>query len=257
MTALAAAVVAAVLAAEAGGEESARPGAENADSLVRALPGALIERALSAPPVPAAERLDKAAELARGLVRPLPLPVAIAATAAGFALMLFGECLFRIGIVLYLATFLGFVGLEAGSRFGEGWPALVGGAVGVLAGAGGAIPLRAVARGLVGGLAGALLAAVIVQCLTSSWLVTLAAAACGLAASAALTAVFPRPLLVAGFSLFGAFAASAGILSVVTEPAGGRVPYGPAQVIGVVLAAVLGGLFQWHLASGRDRDAGE
>ncbi len=161
--------------------------------------------------------------------------------------------LFRAGIVLYLAALFGMSGRETGAGLGYADGALLGGGVGCVVGAAIALPLRAVVRAMVGALTGAILASIIAQSVTSSWTVTLVASGIGLLASGALTFFFPRPLLLVGFALFGAVAASVGVLSVATESVGGHIAYGPAQVAGVVLATALGVLYQSRF---REKDDG-
>lgn len=200
------------------------------------------------------EELTEAARLAGGILRPLPLPLAIAATVAGFVMMLFGERLCRIGMVLYLAAFLGLVGFEIGCISGVGLSGPAGAAVGAILGAALALLLRAALRWLVGGTAVAIPAFIAAQCATSSASVAFVAGACGLAAGAWLTAAFPRPLFVIGLSVFGAFAASIGILSTMADPVAGRLAYGPAQVAGIAFAAALGVLFQWHMGTKGEQD---
>jgi hypothetical protein len=92
----------------------------------------------------------------------------------------------------------------------------------------------------------------IVQTFTSSWLVTLLAALAGIVGSGVLTLYFPRPLMIAGFALFGAAAASIGILSVATEPQGGTLAYGAPHISGMLLAAGLGVLFQVQVGQEED-----
>ena len=245
-----------LLSSEGRAGEAPAPGARPADEPAapagRRLPfagtiDALAEKAGRMPPLSGEERIERAAGAVSGLVPSLSLPFAIGVTVVGFVLMLFGRKLFRAGIVLYLMSMLGLVGGEIGRQFGRGMGAVVGGLAGGVVGAGVALPLRAVVRALVGALSGGILVSIIVQSATSDWRVTLVAAGAGIVASAVLTFFFPGPLLVFGFSLFGAVLASVGILSVATEPVAGRLAYGPAQVAGVVLAAALSMLFQGHL----------
>lgn len=216
----------------------------------------LVERAKEAPPLALAERGDRAARTASRYIRPLPDPLAVAATLAGFALMLFGRKLFRVGIMLYMVAMMGLLGSAVGAAFeSEGSPyvsQIVGGLIGCVVGAGLGLPLRAAVRFLIGALAGGILAFVIVQTATSSLLVTLLVTAGGIAMSGFLTFVFPTPLLVVGFSMFGAALASVGILSVATEPVEGRLVYSAAHVAGVILAAVLGGIFQSRFEVGEE-----
>lgn len=220
----------------------------------------LVEMAKGAPPVPLSERSEKVAQTASRYLTPLGLPLATTATLVGFALMLFGRKLFRFSVPLYMIAFMGFIGHSAGAGLvageeGGGMAPIVGGLIGCVVGAGIAIPLRAAARFLIGALSGAILVFVIVQAFTSSHLVTILTTSGGLIMGGFLTFVFPAPLLIAGFSMFGAALASVGILSVATEPvvieAGTQgVPhlaYTTAHVGGVVLAAILGGIFQASL----------
>jgi hypothetical protein len=97
-----------------------------------------------------------------------------------------------------------------------------------------------------------------VQSFTSDLVVTLVMVAVGIAASGVLTFFFPKPLLVIGFSLFGAATASIGVLSFATDPVvidgGERLAYGGAHVAGVVLATALGVLFQSHLGDAEEAD---
>ncbi len=216
----------------------------------------LVERAKEAPPLPFGERGDRAARTASRYISPLPDSLAVAATIAGFALMLFGRKLFRVGIMLYMVAMMGLIGSALGGLFeSEGSPhvgPIVGGLIGCVVGAGLGIPLRAAVRFLIGALAGGILAFVIVQTATSSLLVTVLVTVGGIVASGFLTFVFPAPLLIVGFSMFGAALASVGILSVVKEPVDGRLVYGAAHVVGVILAAVLGGIFQSRFEVGEE-----
>jgi hypothetical protein len=250
-------------AAEGTGEgESAEGGAGEAEAGTRP-PGAglvdkLRERADKAPPAPGEERLDRAAQTASRIIRPLPTPFAIAATVVGFILMLFGQRLFRTGIVLYFMALVGMIGREVGQQFGDFTGPLVGGCAGCVIGAGVALPLRALVRALVGGLTGGILASILVQSFTSDLVVTLVMVAVGIAGSGLLTFFFPKPLLVIGFSLFGAVTASIGILSVATDPVmiegGAHLAYGGAHIAGVILATALGVLFQSHLGDAEEED---
>jgi len=218
----------------------------------------LRERAISAPPTPGEERLDRAAKTASRIIRPLPQPFAVAATVVGFILMLFGQRLFRTGIVLYFMALVGMVGREMGAQFNDSTGPLVGGCAGCLIGAGVALPLRALVRALVGGLTGGIVASILVQSFTSDLVVTLVMVAVGIAASGLLTFFFPKPLLVIGFALFGAVTASIGILSFATEPVminnSPRLSYLPEHIVGVVLATALGILFQSHLGPAEEED---
>lgn len=208
---------------------------------------ALREKAARRPPLSGRERVERAAGAIRGLVHPLPTPAAISVTVVGLVLMLFGRRLFRSGIVLYFMSMLGMAGREIGRQWGEGMGEIVGALIGCVAGVAVALPLRAVLRALVGALTGGILASIIAQSVTSDWKVTIVAAALGIVASGVLTFYFPKPLLVVGFSLFGAVLASVGTLSIATEPVGEYLAYKPAQVAGVILAAALGVLFQSRL----------
>ncbi len=208
---------------------------------------ALREKAARMPPLSSKERVERAAGAIRGLVHPLPTPAAISVTVVGLVLMLFGRRLFRSGIVLYFMSMFGLAGREIGRQSGEGMGELVGGLIGCVAGVAVALPLRAVLRALVGALTGGILAAIVAQSVTSDWKVTIVAAALGIVASGVLTFYFPKPLLVLGFSLFGAVLASVGTLSIATEPVGEYLAYEPAQIAGVILAAALGVLFQSRL----------
>ncbi|MHC4202665.1 MAG: hypothetical protein ACYSU0_21955, partial [Planctomycetota bacterium] len=208
---------------------------------------ALREKATRMPPLSGRERVERAAGAIRGWVHPLPTPVAISVTVVGLVLMLFGRRLFRSGIVLYFMSMLGLAGREIGRQSGEGVGEIVGALIGCVAGVAVALPLRAVLRALVGALTGAILAAIVAQSVTSDWKVTIVAAVLGIVASGVLTFYFPKPLLVVGFSLFGAVLASVGTLSIATEPVGEYLVYEPAQVAGVILAAALGVLFQSRL----------
>ncbi len=215
---------------------------------------ALRERAARMPPLSGRERAERAAGTISGLVHPLPTPAAISVTVVGLVLMLFGRRLFQTGIVLYFMSMLGLAGREIGRQSGEGMGELVGALIGCVAGAAVALPLRAVLRALVGALTGGILASIIAQSVTSDWKVALVAAALGIVASGVLTFYFPKPLLVVGFSLFGAVLASVGTLSIATEPVGEHLAYGPAQVAGVILAAALGVLFQSRLKEKAEDD---
>ncbi len=245
-------------AAEGTGEEGTDE--EGAD---RRLPGAgyvdkLRDKAIKSPPTPGEERLDRAARTASRIIRPLPQPFAIAATVVGFILMLFGQRLFRTGVVLYFMALIGMIGREMGQQFDDFTGPLVGGCAGCVVGAGVALPLRALVRALVGGLTGGVLASLLVQSFTSDLAVTLVAVAAGIAVSGILTFFFPKPLLVIGFSLFGAVTASIGILSIATDPVmiggGARLAYGGAHIAGVILATALGALFQGHLGDAEPDD---
>jgi hypothetical protein len=237
---------------EAGGEAAGTrpPGAGLVDKLR--------ERADKAPPTPGEERLDRAAQTASRIIRPLPTPFAIAATVVGFILMLFGQRLFRTGIVLYFMALVGMIGREMGQQFDDFTGPLIGGCAGCVIGAGVALPLRALVRALVGGLTGGILASILVQSFTSDLVVTLVMVAVGIAGSGLLTFFFPKPLLVIGFSLFGAVTASIGILSVATDPVmiegGEHLAYGGAHIAGVILATALGVLFQSHLGDAEEED---
>jgi len=209
----------------------------------------LAEKMRAAPPLSSHERLERAASAASGLIRPLPTPVAVAATVVGFALLLFGQRLFRFGVVAYMMALLGIAGSQVGVGAGGTWAPYVGGAIGCVIGAAIALPLRAIARATIGGLAGGILAAMIIQSFTSSWYVTILATVAGIVASGTLTFYFPAPLLIVGFSIFGAAAASVGILSVATEPVNGTLSYGAPQISGMLLAAALGVLFQSQLGA--------
>ena len=231
---------AALSAEPRGAPPDERDEAAVSDTMIRRV----VERAKEASPLAPGERLDRAARTASRYIRPLSLPFAVGATVVGFALLLFGRRLFRVGIVLYMMAMAGVVGREVGASFEGKWSALVGGIAGCVVGAGIAVPLRAAVRFLIGALAGGILVFVIVQSFTSSLLATGLAAAAGIAVSGFLTFLFPTPLLVLGFSVFGAALASVGILSVATEPVDGRLVYRAAHVGGMMLAALLGGLFQ-------------
>ena len=204
----------------------------------------LVEKAKEAPPQALGERGDRAAQAASRYIKALPTSLAIAATLVGFALLLFGRKLFRIGIVLYMMALLGFAGSGVGAAFEGRWSPLIGGLIGCGAGAAIAIPLRAAVRFIIGAFSGGILVFVITQTFTSSLLVTLLATAGGVLVSGFLTFIFPTPLLIVGFSMSGAALASVGILSGATEPVDDRLVYRAAHVGGVVLAAMLGGLFQ-------------
>ena len=217
----------------------------------------IAEKMREAPALSAEERLARAANTAGGIIRPLPLPIAIAATLLGFVMMLFGQRLLKIGIVLYLAALFGLAGREFGARAGDGWESLIGGGVGCVIGAGIALPLRALARSIIGGLAGAVLAVMIIQSFTSSVFVTLVAAAGGLVVSGILSFYFPKPLMIVGFSMFGAATASIGILSIAIDPVDGKIPYTAAHITGMILAAGLGVLFQSQLGTPEDTDESE
>jgi hypothetical protein len=217
----------------------------------------LAEQMRSAPAFSVGEQADRAAQVARGVIRPLPVSVAIATTVVGFAMLLFGQRMLRFGIVIYLAVLCGLTGREIGASAGEGWHALVGGAAGCVVGAGIALPLRALARSVVGGLAGGVLAAMVMQAFTSSTLVTLLAAGGGIVLSAVLSLYFPTPLMIIGFAMFGAATASIGILSIAVEPLDGRIPYAASHITGMVLAAALGVLFQSQLGKADANDGSE
>lgn len=207
----------------------------------------IVEAMKEAPALSPEERLALAASVASGVIKPLSVPVAIFVTLVGFALLLFGQRLVRAGIIIYLMAFCGFAGLEIGARFGDSWQSLAGGGIGCVVGAAIALPLRALARSIVGGLAGGVLAAMVMQMFTSSWSVTLGAALVGIVVSGLLAIRFPRPLMIVGYAMFGAAAASVGILSVSTEPVDGHITYGAAHISGMLLAAGLGVLFQSQL----------
>jgi hypothetical protein len=218
----------------------------------------LRERASKSPAANPDERLARLAKTASRIIRPLPQPFAIAATVVGFILMLFGQRLFRTGIVLYFMALLGMIGREMGVQFGGGTGALIGGSAGCLLGAGAALPLRALVRALVGGLTGGILASILVQSFTSDIVVTLVMVAVGITVSGLLTFFFPKPLLVIGFALFGAVTASIGVLSFATDPVivdgGEHLAYGGAHIAGVLLATALGVLFQSHLGDAEGDD---
>jgi hypothetical protein len=258
MTACAAWVLSAALAQEAPAPEEPATGEEGEEaSAATETLKRIVDTMRAEPPLSAGERLEQAAAAASGVVRPLPVPVAIPATLLGFMLLLFGQRLFRIGTVAYLAALFGFAGREIGAQLGEGWGPYVGGGLGCLIGAAVALPLRALARGVIGGLAGGVLLVVVMQSITSSWLVTLGAAAGGILVSGILTLYFPRPLLIVGFAMFGAATASVGVLSVGTEPVDGTLVYRTGHVLGVLLAAGLGVLFQWQLGLKEEPDEPE
>ena len=228
----------------------------------------VVDMAKEAPPLAPGEQLDQYARTASRFIRPLSLPTTIVATLVGFALLLFGRKLFRIGIVLYMMAIMGLIGRAVGGLFQGGGALhvgqLVGGLIGCVAGAGLALPLRAAVRFLIGAFAGGILVFVAVQAFTSSVLVTILATAAGIIVSGFLTFIYPTPLLIVGFSMFGAALASVGILSVATEPARFVIPesgemaerliYRPAHVAGVVLAAVLGGIFQSQFEVGDETE---
>jgi len=242
---------------EAGGEP-VEPEATDKRPPGAALVDKLRERAISAPPTPGEERLDRAAKTASRIIRPLPPPFAVAATVVGFILMLFGQRLFRTGIVLYFMALIGMIGREMGAQFNDSTGPLIGGSAGCLLGAGVALPLRALVRALVGGLTGGIVASILVQSFTSDLVVTLVIVAVGIAASGLLTFFFPKPLLVIGFALFGAVTASIGILSFATDPVmiegGEHLYYRPEHIAGLVLATALGILFQSHLGPAEEED---
>jgi hypothetical protein len=232
------------LSSAASSAESPEPPPDGAGKAVTDTVKKLVEKAKEAPPQALGERGDRAAQAASRYIKALPTSLAIAATLVGFALLLFGRKLFRIGIVLYMMALVGFAGSGVGAAFEGAWSPLIGGLVGCVVGAAMAIPLRTAVRFIIGALAGAILVFVITQTFTSSLLVTVLATAGGLLVSGFLTFIFPTPLLIVGFSMFGAALASVGILSVATEPVDGHLVYRAAHVGGVVLAAMLGGLFQ-------------
>jgi hypothetical protein len=237
-------------AAEPAGETEPAPG--RLTDLIRRAADKVAEKGGESPALSAEERLARDAELASRYARPLPMPVAIGVTVIGLVLMLFGRRLFRAGIVLYLAACLGLVGYGVGETIGDEGHPLWGMLAGAVAGAALSLPLRALAGSLIGALTGAILASVVAQSLTSDWTVTLIAAGGGLVVSSVLTFFYPAPLLTVGFALFGAAAASVGVLSIATEPVDGHLAYGPWHVAGVVLAALLGVLFQSRMREPAD-----
>jgi len=216
------------------------------------------ERVIANPPKSIEERGDRTARWATRLIRPLPGPFAAAATVVGFILMLFGQRLFRTGIVLYFMALIGMIGREMGAQFNDTTGPLVGGCAGCLVGAGVALPLRALVRALVGGLTGGIVASILVQSFTSDLVVTLVMVAVGIAASGLITFFLPKPLLMVGFALFGAVTASIGILSFATDPVminnSPRLSYLPEHIAGVILATALGILFQSHLGTAEEED---
>ena len=217
----------------------------------------LVETMRSSPALSTEERLKRAASVASGVIRPLPVVLAIIVTVAGLVMMLFGQRLLRFGIVIYLMALGAFAGREIGARMGEGWESFIGGILGGAVGAGLAVPLRALARSVIGGLAGGILVAMVMQTFTSSMLVTLLSALGGVIVSGVLTLFFPRPLMMVGFALFGAAAASIGILSIATEPVEGFIAYSSAHITGLLVAAALGVLFQTQLGKADETDESE
>jgi hypothetical protein len=207
----------------------------------------IVETMRASPALSTEERLKRAASVASGVIRPLPVALAIVVTVAGLVMMLFGQRLLRFGIVIYLMALCGFAGREIGARMGSGYQSFVGGIIGGVLGAGIAVPLRALTRSIIGGLAGGILVAMIMQTFTSSILVTVVSALGGVLVSGVLTLYFPRPLMMVGFSLFGAASASVGILSLATEPVECFLSYSAPHITGLLVAAALGVLFQSQL----------